>query len=89
MPQIKSAIKRMRQSAKAQIRNSQTRSQVHTAVKKVRDLVQKGDTVAAQAALAQAYRTLDTAAKKHVIHANNAARRKSRLSRLIVSHIKK
>ena len=89
MPQIKSAIKRMRTSAKAQIRNYQTRSQVHTAVKKVRDLVQSGDLKGAQAALAQAYKTLDTAAKKHVIHQNNAARRKSRLNKLIVSKLKK
>ena len=89
MPQIKSAIKRMRTSAKAEIRNYQTRSKVHTAVKKVRDLVQGGDLKGAQAALPQAYRALDTAAKKHVIHHNNAARRKSRLNSLIVSKLQK
>lgn len=83
MPQIKSAKKRVRISAKAQARNYGTRSRVHTAVKRVRDMAQKGDVESAKSALPLAYKALDTAAKKGVIHKNAAARGKSRLSKLI------
>lgn len=83
MPRIKSAIKRVRTSAKAQERNYRTRSKVHTAVKQVRDLVTKGEVAAAKEALPRAYQALDLAAKKRVLHKNTVARRKSRLSKLL------
>ena len=75
MPRIKSAKKRMRQSAEARDRNRAQRSQLRTAVKKARTAA--GD----QAAMAVAEKTLDRAGRKRLIHPNAAARLKSRLAK--------
>jgi small subunit ribosomal protein S20 len=77
MANIKSAQKRMRQTAVRQARNKSVRSRLRTAVKKHR---------AAQGApkpesLATAYSEIDHARKKGVIHRNAAARYKSRLAK--------
>ena len=79
MANHKSALKRIRSSAKKQIRNriyvSRTRSEVRAA----REQVAAGNAADARVATLTAIRTLDMAARKGIIHANNAARRKSRL----------
>ena len=80
MPNVKSAEKRMRTSAKRAARNRQVRSRLRTAIKKVR---QADSTEVATAALREATSLLDRAAAKNVIHANKAARTKSRLAALI------
>ena len=81
MANIKSAIKRIRSSARKQERNQRYRSAARTYVKKTRYLVDEGKLEEAQAMAQQAIRTLDKAAQKGVLHRNNAARRKSRLMR--------
>ncbi|MDV7397292.1 30S ribosomal protein S20, partial [Arthrospira platensis SPKY1] len=77
MPNIKSAIKRMRSNETKRQRNLDLRSEVKTAIKKVRTAVEKNDLEAAKLLLQDAYASLDKAAKKNVIHANNASRRKA------------
>ena len=77
MPRIKSAKKRMRQSVEARERNRAQRSQLRTAVKKVR-MSAKGQVASA---LAAAETTLDRAGRKRLIHPNAAARLKSRLAK--------
>ena len=77
MPRIKSAKKRMRQSVEARERNRAQRSQLRTAVKKVR--MSAKEQVAS--ALAAAETTLDRAGRKRLIHPNAAARLKSRLAK--------
>lgn len=77
MPRIKSAKKRMRQSAEARDRNRAQRSQLRTAVKKARSAA--GEQAAG--ALAIAEKTLDRAGRKRLIHPNAAARLKSRLAK--------
>jgi len=67
--------------AKKTERNKPVRSSARTAVTKARDLIDKKDMDAAQAAVKEAVIALDKAAKKGVIHPNNAARRKSRLAK--------
>lgn len=80
MPRIRSAKKAMRQSrARAHLNRTQ-RSALRTALKRVR-LAQSRD-VAANA-YAVAVRLLDRAARKGLIHRNNAARHKSRLAALV------
>ena len=76
MPRIKSAKKALRQSYTRQARNRAQRSALRTAVKHVR-LATAAD--AAQA-YAKAVQLLDRAARKGLIHPNNAARHKSRLA---------
>ena len=76
MPRIKSAKKALRQSLAHNIRNRGQRSELRNAVKRVRT----GEGAAAVEAYAQAVRLLDRAARKGLIHPNNAARHKSRLA---------
>ncbi len=79
MANIKSQIKRNRQSEVKRLRNRVYRGAARTAVSKARQALQAGDVTVSQASVKAAIRMLDRAAQKGVIHKNNAARRKSRL----------
>ena len=79
MPIGKSAIKQMRVSAKKQAANKSFRSLCKTEVTKAEKLIASGKIDEAQTAVKAAISALDTTAEKKIIHANNAARRKSRL----------
>jgi len=83
MPRTKSAIKAARQNTKRRVANLATLDKIRKAEKAVRKNVTAGLLDDAKKALQQAYATLDKAAKKNVIHGNNASRNKSRLSKLI------
>jgi small subunit ribosomal protein S20 len=54
---------------------------MRTAITKARHLTKEKDVEAAKAAVKEASISLDKAAKKGLIHPNNAARRKSRLAK--------
>ncbi|MEO7019337.1 MAG: 30S ribosomal protein S20 [Ktedonobacteraceae bacterium] len=77
MPNNASAEKRMRQEHKRRSHNRMVKSIVKTNVTKARQAIVTG--VESEAAVRAAVSELDRAAKKGVIHRNNAARRKSRL----------
>jgi len=77
----KSAQKATRVQAKKTERNKPVRSSVRTAVTKARNLIEQKDMDAAKVAVGEAATALDKAARKGVIHPNNAARRKSRLAK--------
>jgi small subunit ribosomal protein S20 len=77
MPNNASAEKRMRQEQKRRLHNRMVKSVVKTNVTKARQAIVSG--VDAETAVRDAVSELDRAAKKGVIHRNNAARRKSRL----------
>jgi small subunit ribosomal protein S20 len=81
MPNNKSAEKRMRQEQKRRAHNRSVKSIVKTQVTKARQAITVTSVGAedAEAAVRAAVSELDRAAKKGVIHKNNAARRKSRL----------
>ena len=76
MPSEKSA----RQSARRYQRNRAVRRATRTAVTNAVALVKAEDAAAALPAILDAMKALDRAAKKGVLHNNNAARRKSRLA---------
>jgi small subunit ribosomal protein S20 len=80
VPKIKSAKKAMRQARVRTERNKAQRSSLKTALKKARA---SATADAANAAYAFAARLLDRAARKGLIHKNNAARQKSRLAALV------
>ena len=80
MPKIKSAKKAMRQARSRALRNRAQRSTLRTALKRVRAAATAD---AAAMAYALAARVLDRAARKGLIHKNNAARQKSRLAALV------
>ena len=84
MPITKSARKAMRQTAARTERNKGTRTAVKTYMKKVLTL-SKSDSAEAEKVLPKAYKVIDTAAKKNIIHKSNAARKKSSLARAIAA----
>ena len=79
MANTKSAIKRIRSSERKRKANQVHRTRARSYVKKTRNLIAAGRLDEAEAMAQQACSALDRAAQKGVIHANNAARRKSRL----------
>ena len=81
MANIKSQIKRNRQNEKARLRNKAVKSSLKTAIRKFHAAVEAGDTAAAEALMRDASRKLDKAVSKGVIHKNQAANRKSAISK--------
>ena len=85
MANIKSQIKRIGTNEKARLRNKAVKSDLKTYVRKVRESIAAGDKDAASAALVLATKKLDKAASKGVIHANQAANKKSALAKAVAS----
>lgn len=83
MANIKSAKKRILVNRTKAERNKAIRSGVKTAIKKVETAVAAKDKDAAVAALLNASAVIDKAATKGVYHKNNAARKVSRLAKLV------
>jgi small subunit ribosomal protein S20 len=77
MPNNAAAEKRMRQEQKRRLHNRSIKSLVKTQITKARQAI--ATDADAEEAVRAAVSELDRAAKKGVIHRNNAARRKSRL----------
>lgn len=85
MANIKSQIKRIRTNEAARVRNKAVKSGLKTAVRAAREAIASGDAKQAAAATAHANRLLDKAVSKGVIHANQAANRKSALAKQTAS----
>ena len=83
MANIKSQKKRVLTNEKAHQRNKAVKSELKTATKKVHTAIEAGDAAAANTAALDACRLLDKAASKGVIHANQAANRKSGIIRRV------
>ncbi len=83
MANTKSAIKRIRNSERKREHNRVMRGRMRTALKKARTLAAEGRSSESETAVKQAISELDKAAGKGVIHKNAAARRKSRLVKLL------
>ena len=78
---IKSQIKRNRTNEKARLRNKSVKSSLRTHVRKFRDAADAGDAAKAQELAREACRQLDKAVSKGVIHAKQAANRKSSIAK--------
>ena len=76
MPNIKAAVKWVRQSEKRAVRNRDVKTRLKTVFKKAKSA---GDPAGAVAVESQ----LDKAAQKGIIHKNKAARKKSRLAKAV------
>ncbi len=81
MANIKSQIKRNLQNEKAHQRNKSVKSALKTAIRSFREAVSAGDAEKAKKLAATANRKLDKAASAGVIHKNQAANRKSSISK--------
>lgn len=82
MPNIKSAKKRVKQSAKKQEINTLVTSRMKTAIKKVEKEVKAGNKEEATKNLNNAVKNIDKALSSGLIHKNKAAREKSRLTKM-------
>jgi small subunit ribosomal protein S20 len=80
---IKSQKKRILTNEKARLRNNAVKSELKTAIRAVNTAVESTDKDAATAALVAASRKLDKAVSKGVLHKNNAANRKSAISKKV------
>jgi len=83
MAHTKSALKRHRQSEKANLRNRISKATIKTLLKRTMAAIEAGDIAKARAEFRLATQQLDKAAKNRTIHPNEASRRKSRISRKI------
>ena len=82
-PITKSAKKALRQSLKRRARNLQKKNKLKNFIKQVKNLVSQKKVKEAKALLPQVYKLLDKAAKTGLIKKNAAARKKSRITKLI------
>lgn len=85
MANIKSQIKRIGTNKKAQDRNKAVKSELKTAIRATHTAIAAGDKKKADAALKLATKKLDKATSKGVIHANQAANRKSSIAKAVAS----
>ncbi|MEA4884922.1 MAG: 30S ribosomal protein S20 [Clostridia bacterium] len=81
MPNNKSAEKRVRTSRVRTLRNASVKSSVKTAIRRFHEALAQPEAGASENQLNRAFSAIDRAAKKGVIHKNQAARRKSQLAR--------
>jgi small subunit ribosomal protein S20 len=81
VPNIKSAIKRVKVSERRRLRNRMVKSAVRTYVRTAERNINNSrvDEATTRSSVGRALQALDAAASKGVLHKNNAARRKSRL----------
>ncbi len=82
---IKSAKKRILVTEKRTARNKSIRSEVKTSIKKVEAAVANKDKAVAESALNNATSVIERACSKGIYHKNNAARKISRLAKLVNS----
>lgn len=83
MPNSASANKRLRQNQVRRDRNKAIGSNLRTQLRKVREAISAGDVESSATEFRLAAKKLDRAASRNVIHANKAARTKSRLTKAI------
>jgi small subunit ribosomal protein S20 len=76
-----SALKRVRQTEKRTARNRVSASRLRSALRSMRESLEKGDKTAAGQTYRETVSALDKAIQKGVLHENTASRYKSRLSK--------
>lgn len=83
MPITKSAKKALKQSLRRREQNLKYRKKIKDLAKEVRKLMTEKKIEEAKKLMPQIYQALDKAAKKSIIEDNTAARKKSRLSKMV------
>lgn len=83
MPQRKTSIKSMKLDRIRQARNRVIKAELKKIIKSYTELVSAKKIEEAKQQLKKVMSKLDRAAKKHLIHKNNASRQKSRLSLML------
>jgi len=89
MPIKKSAKKYMRVTARKTEKNNQIKGQYRSAIKKTIEAVKAGKPEEAKVWQKKSQKALDKAVQKNVLHKNTAARKKSRLNKIVKNAVKK
>jgi small subunit ribosomal protein S20 len=82
LPNIKSAIKRVKVAKAKTLKNAIRKSALKTSIRKTKEAIANNDPSASEA-LKHAIKLIDKAAAKNVLHKNTAARRKSKLMKAL------
>lgn len=85
MPLIKSAIKRSKQNEVRRKRRLPFKTHMKTMMRKMTDLTKEGKKAEAEKLLPIVYKSIDTAAKKQIIHRSSAARKKSSMAKMLAA----
>ena len=83
MPIIKSAKKRVKVTEKKTAQNREWKDKLKNSIKDLEKLIEAGDKEAAAEQLKETKRVIDKAVSRNIIHKNNAARKKSRLTKKV------
>ena len=83
MPNIKSAKKRVKVIEKKTLRNNIIKSGYRSAVRKIEEAIEAGNVEEAKTLFVEATKKIDQACTKGVIVKNTAARKKSRLAKML------
>ncbi len=83
MPILKASIRHARQSDERRARRQPYKTRMKSSIRKVQELVKEGKATEAVKALSEAFKAIDTAAKKKIIHPKNAGHKKSKLAKLV------
>ncbi|OGJ62828.1 hypothetical protein A3C37_02935 [Candidatus Peribacteria bacterium RIFCSPHIGHO2_02_FULL_53_20] len=84
MPITSSATKAMRQAAVRRVRRQPVKTTMKTMIRKITLAAKEGKAAEVQKLLPLAYKAIDMAAKKNLIHWKNAARKKAGVAKLAV-----
>jgi small subunit ribosomal protein S20 len=82
MPIIKSAKKRVKTIEKKTAQNRKWKNRLKDVIKNMEKAVEAGDKEAAAEQLKETKKVIDKAVTRNIIHKNNAARKKSRLTKM-------
>ena len=83
MPNIKSAKKRVLVIKAKTLQNQMFKTSLKTAMKKYEAAIAAGDMELAKATYKEAVRKIDKAVAHGILHKNNAARKKSRFTKML------
>jgi len=83
MANLSAAKKSIRQDKKRQLHNQAIKSELKTLMKKLESLISANKQEDAKKLLSTLMSKLDKAAKKNIVKKNNAARKKSKLSKKV------
>lgn len=85
MPRTASAVKRARQNTVRNKRLVPYKTHMKTMIKAIEGFVKEKKKDEATKLLPTVYKSIDTAAKKHLLHRNTAARKKASVAKLLAS----
>lgn len=89
MPNLSDAKKRVKQNERNRVRNRARKNALKTETRKLTDAVAAGNLDEAKSTLVTVTKTIDQVAAKGTLHKNTAARKKSRLAKLVHEASKK